>query len=74
MYLLNIDRLSTLRFSVALSQQIHHTDGAKPAIKFLSDVDSYSGNMNAHLILTDNKFLSSRQGAVYFVITTVRIA
>lgn len=66
-FVANIDRLSTLRFSgCTFTADTPNTDGAKPAIKFLSDLDSYSGNMNAHFILTDNKFLSCRQGAVYF--------
>lgn len=68
-FVANIDRLSTLRFNgCTFIADTPHSNGAKPAIKFLTDSETEEvwPNEHAHLIFTNNKFLSSRQGAVYF--------
>jgi hypothetical protein len=60
-------KLGCLRFNgCTFTADTPHSNGAKPAIKFLNETDSYSVLMATHLILKDNKFLSSRKGAVYF--------
>ena len=66
-FVANIDKLSALSFNnCTFSTDIPSSTGAKPAIKFLTDANNYSVNMNAWVTFTYNKFLSSRKGAVYF--------
>jgi hypothetical protein len=66
-FVVNIDRLSTLRFNgCTFTADTPHSNGAKPAIKFLTDAEDGLEDVHVHLILTNNKFLSCRQGAVYF--------
>ncbi len=65
-FVANIQNLNILRFNgCTFAVDTPHSYGAKPAIKFLND-DPHNYSMNAHLIFTDNKFLSCRKGAVYF--------
>lgn len=65
-FVANTEKLNTLSFnSCTFTADTPHSNGAKPAIKFLTDANNYSENMHAHLILTNNKFLSCRQGALY---------
>lgn len=66
-YVANIEKLNTLRFiGCTFTADTPNNSGAKPAIKFLNDSEGSWENMHSHLILTNNKFLSCRQGAVYF--------
>lgn len=66
-FVANAYRLKTLRFNeCTFSVDTPHNHGAKPAVKFLNDANNYFEDMHAHLIFTNNKFLSCRQGAVYF--------
>lgn len=66
-FVANINKLSYLRFTgCTFTADTPHSSGAKPSIKFLNETDYFSEVMAAHLILIDNKFLSSRKGAVYF--------
>ncbi|MCB5265974.1 MAG: C10 family peptidase, partial [Candidatus Cloacimonetes bacterium] len=66
-FVANIEKLNTLRFNdCTFATDTPHSNGAKPAVKFLTDSETSSVNMHAHLILTNNKFLSCRKGAVYF--------
>ncbi|MCK9558596.1 MAG: C10 family peptidase, partial [Candidatus Cloacimonetes bacterium] len=66
-FVANIDALDTLRFNnCTFTADTPHSNGAKPAIKFLTETNTYSEDMHTNLILTNNKFLSCREGALYF--------
>ncbi|MDD3536532.1 MAG: C10 family peptidase, partial [Candidatus Cloacimonetes bacterium] len=66
-FVANIEKLNTLRFNgCTFLADTPYSNEAKPAIKFLTAAENYLNNMNAALIITDNKFLSSRLGAVWF--------
>ena len=65
-YVANARNLHKLSFNgCTFTVDTPHSYGAKPAIKFLND-DPHNYPMNTHLTLTNNKFTSSRKGAVHF--------
>ncbi|MCK9334651.1 MAG: C10 family peptidase [Candidatus Cloacimonetes bacterium] len=65
-FVANTEKLNDLLFrNCTFAADTPHDNGAKPAIKFLTDT-VIPVTTHAHLILTDNRFLSSRKGAVYF--------
>lgn len=66
-FVCNVDQLDIVQFdSCTFSTNIPPNNGVLPSIKFLTDDGVYSSEMHTHLIMKNNKFLSSHNGAVYF--------
>lgn len=61
------DSTNTIQFNCCtFKATTPHFNGAKPAIKFSTLDDGFPESTGAHLILTNNKFLSCRKGALHF--------
>lgn len=66
-FVYNTDKLEILAFeSCTFSTSVPNYNLVLPSIKFLRDTGVYSNDMNTHLIMKNNKFLSSHNGAIYF--------
>lgn len=67
-FVCNTDQLDILEFEGCTFSTCIPSYSSLSSIKFLKDTQAnvYSNDMNTHLIMKDNKFLSSHNGAVYF--------
>ncbi len=66
-FVANMETLNELHINrCTFAADTPFTNIPNPAIKFTCDRAGHHDPMNTHLLLTDNKFLSSRKGAVYF--------